>query len=628
MTSPQIRLPVEPQPDDNAPWKRRYRVPRIRAQVARDNPDRALIFSNSSGKYEIYAADLARKPPTLLQLTDRPSGTVFGYISPDGKYVYYLNDKLGNETGHFVRVPFDNTSSEQDMTPAMEQYTAYSCFADSRGSHFGFTEPSREGFDTYVVDIGTEIIGVPRRINRSTKLADGPIFSADGKVCAISSAERLGGLDFSLLSFDIQTGKKLGEIYDESSRIEPFEFSPISGDYRILATTNKSGDERPFLWDTRSGARTDFNLVGLEGSVVPLAWSPDSSKILLCQIFKASYQLFIYDLRGSRPIKIDHPNGTFDSACFRSNNEVIVKWQNSTNPARLIVFDISVPQEPAKRPEYEILFSPSGDVPRCRSWKSITFKSSDGQEIQGWLAVPDGLGPFPTIFETHGGPTAVRDEAFMPSSQAWLDHGFAYFTINYRGSTTFGRDFEKKIIGDLGHWEVQDMVAGRNFLLENKISIPDQIFLTGWSYGGYLTLHAMGLYPELWAGGAGGVVVADWATEYEDESESLRGYDIALFGGPPSEKRDLYVKASPITYVENLKAPVLIIQGRNDTRDPPRQVELYEKKARQLKKDVRVEWFDTGHTGTTADINLAIQHQEMILRFFCEILRAKAKNGS
>ena len=195
--------------------------------------------------------------------------------------------------------------------------------------------------------------------------------------------------------------------------------------------------------------------------------------------------------------------------------------------------------------------------------------------------------------------------------------------MNYRGSTTFGKEFEKKINGDLGHWEVEDMVAGRKWLVDQGIAIPDKIFLTGWSYGGYLTLQAMGVYPELWAGGMGGVVVADWVSQYEDEPEAMRGYDVAILGGTADEKKNLYVKASPLTYVEKLKAPVLIIQGKNDVRDPPRQVELYGAKARSLGKSVSVVWFDTGHAGSGLDIELVISHHETMLRWIFNVLSMK-----
>jgi dipeptidyl aminopeptidase/acylaminoacyl peptidase len=122
--------------------------------------------------------------------------------------------------------------------------------------------------------------------------------------------------------------------------------------------------------------------------------------------------------------------------------------------------------------------------------------------------------------------------------------------------------------------------------------------------------------------------VADWVTEYEDEPDAMKGYDVALHGGPPEELMDEYKRASPINYVERLAAPLIIIQGKNDVRDPPRQVELYEAKAKALGKDVRVVWFDTGHAGSGVSVDLAISHQETMLRWMHGLLEAKKRPAS
>ena len=232
--------------------------------------------------------------------------------------------------------------------------------------------------------------------------------------------------------------------------------------------------------------------------------------------------------------------------------------------------------------------------------------------------MPDGNGPFPTILETHGGPTAVQTEDFASGSQAWLDHGFAFLTINYRGSTTFGRAFQEQIYGDVGHWEVEDMVAARNWLVDEGIARPDEILLTGWSYGGYLTLQALGTRPDLWAGGLAGIAIADWAVQYEDTAGTLKGYEVALFEGTPEEKPEQYAKSSPITYAEQVRAPVLIIQGRNDTRTPARPVQNYEAKMKALGKPIEVHWFDAGHGSFV--VEQQIEHQEIMLRFADRIL--------
>jgi dipeptidyl aminopeptidase/acylaminoacyl peptidase len=209
-------------------------------------------------------------------------------------------------------------------------------------------------------------------------------------------------------------------------------------------------------------------------------------------------------------------------------------------------------------------------------------------------------------------------DAWMPHAQAWLDHGFAFVTVNYRGSTTFGHEFESCIRGDLGRREVDDVAAARDWLVAQGIARPDSVFATGWSYGGYLTLLSLGMRPDLWAGGMAGIAIADWNLMYEDQAETLRQYQVGLFGGTPSEKPEAHAKASPITYAERVAAPLLVIQGTNDTRCPARQLRAYEEKMLELGKSIRVHWFEAGH-GTYA-IEQQLEHQQMMLEFACAVL--------
>ncbi len=216
-------------------------------------------------------------------------------------------------------------------------------------------------------------------------------------------------------------------------------------------------------------------------------------------------------------------------------------WQDPVNPARLIALDSHTGRK------LRTVLS-AGDVPEGRPWKHISFVSENGDTIYGWLAVPEGEGPFPTILHVHGGPTVVMTNSYSAESQTWLDHGIAFCTINYHGSTTLGKEFENSIMGRPGELEVQDIAAAHKWLVEQNIARPDAVFLTGNSYGGYLTLQALGKRPDLWAGGMAGVAIADWVMLYNDQNDALRGYQRSLFGGAPEDKPEVYKESSPITH--------------------------------------------------------------------------------
>lgn len=604
--------------DDAAPWKQRFRTPRIFwTALADEEPARGLVASNLSNVVQLYAWDVPSGK--LRQLTNRPQGQIFGIISPDGRFVYYHDDTAGNEIGHFVRMPFEGGAPE-DITPDMPPYSALGLVSSRSGNLLALVSASAEGFTVSLLESTPDgKLSSPRQIYQSTSIILDFSLSYYGDLMVLASTAHSGDLKTYLMALDTRTGQLIAELDDGSeSSVRPGAFSPLPDDERMLATTDRSGVARPFIWNPRTGERTELAIDSLEGEVTPDSWSPDGRQILLQQFSQAVQRLFIYDLATQTLKALALSGGSLGlpgfGAYFGPGDEIFVHWSDATHPSSLIAFN------PATGERTRTVLS-AGEAPAGHGWRSITFTSSDGQQVQGWLGLPDGQGPFPTILETHGGPTAVQTEVFAPTSQAWLDAGFAFLTINYRGSTTFGRDFEQSLWGDLGHWEVEDMVAARQWLIDQHIAQPEAIFLTGWSYGGYLTLLGLGKRPDLWAGGMAGVAVADWATQYEDSADTLRGYIRALFGGTPEEQPERYTASSPITYAANVRVPVLIIQGRNDSRTPARPVELYEKRMRELGKEIEVVWFDSGHLGSFAQIEQAIKHQELMLRFALRILR-------
>ncbi len=604
---------TEPQLDDQAVWKQRCRAPVIAGTlIAPANPARGLAVGNKTGTFQLYAWDVPSG--TLRQLTARPTGIISAELSGDGRYVYYLDDQLGNEVGHFARIPFEDGPPE-DLTPDLPPYSSFSFDSSGSGSHFGFTSADSDGFSCYSIETkATGTLGARRRLFHSRKLALGPTYSYDGAVAVLATTERAETLQYNLLAFDTATGRQIAELWDrQGTSIEISGFAPRPGDLRLTGTTNRTGVKRPFIWDLATLERRDIDCGSLAGEVVPVDWSPDGTRVLLCHFVQAVQHLYLYDVATGVVTPLRHPSGTYAlyGTYFHQNGQILAQWQDAAHPPQVIALEGQTGTKTGT-------VLAAGKVPPGRTYTSISFASSDGQIIQGWLGQPDGPGPFPTILDTHGGPETVATEVYRPVSQAWMDHGFAFLTINYRGSTTFGREFQEKIRGDVGHWEMEDVAAARHWLVREGIAHPDQIFLTGWSYGGYNTLMALGKWPDLWAGGMAGIAISDWAMAYEDSADTLKGYLVALFGGTLLEKPEQYRLSSPITYAEHVKAPVLIIQGRHDTRTPARPIEVYEQTLKALGKSVEVHWFGAGHLGEGVEQD--IKHFELMLKFVYRVL--------
>lgn len=594
----------------DALWKQRFKLPTVGlGAAAKQRPNRVLVTTNQTDTYQLYALDAASGQ--AQQVTDKPAGKRFGAISADGAFIYYLDDAQGDERGHWVRVPFTGGAA-QDLTPDLPVYSSFSLTENHTDSLIALVAATADGFKTYLMSQDAERhVGSPRLLHTSPGLTPNPALSYDGRLLVIGSNHRTGKNAFSLLAFDTESGEQIAELWlAGDASLTATCFSPIDGDTRLLANADESGFARPLLWNPLTGERTDLPVPGLEGDIIPTDWSPSGAQILLLQIHQAQTQWYTYDLTDGTLTRVAHPGGTYSGGVYADETTFYTLWTDALHPSRLVAVD-------TRTGALRTVLA-GGDEAPGRPWRSVTFPSADGTPIQAWVATPEGDGPFPTILHTHGGPTAVETEVFDAAAQAWLDHGFAFISVNYRGSVTFGKAFEHAIWGRLGHLEVEDMAAARDWLVDHGIAEADSILVTGGSYGGYLTLQALGKRPDLWAGGMAQVAIADWSIMYEDEADTLRGYQRALFGGSPQETPDAHRASSPLTYAEAVRAPVLVIQGANDTRCPARQMRVYEATLREQGKDIQVEWFDAGHGSLSVDER--IHHMETMLRFAYRVL--------
>jgi dipeptidyl aminopeptidase/acylaminoacyl peptidase len=583
-----------------APWRRRLKAPSLTvAALAAGRPERGLVRTNAAtSKAQLCAWDVASG--ALRPLTDEPHGVSYGWLTPDGERAIFLRDERGSEIGHLAAVPYAG-GPPRDLTPELPPYTLRGLDISRDGSTLAFDAVGDGVYRFYLLDLAGG--GPARLLYESAFETWESILSHGAELLAVKSSERAGGRRrYSTRVLDTASGALVGELWDgPEESVEPIAFSPVAGDMRLLlSTTRYGGFVRPVVWEPRSGERRDLELAEVEGELAPLDWSPDGARLLLLQTHRAERRLYTYDLGAGKLTRLDHPAGVVlgkggpyhcgtSGSFFRPDGSIIAVWQDSATPSRVLALS-------GETGALEATLLAPAEAPPGTPLRSVEFRSSDGTPVQGWLGVPAGEGPFPTVLYVHGGPHGYTAELFDPWAQAWLEHGFAFLTINYRGSTGFGRAFREQIDGDVGHWELEDMVAARQWLVDQGIARPDAVLLEGGSYGGYLTVWALGRRPELWAGGMAPAPLLDWTINYEDSSDALRGWARALHGGPPDALPALYRERSAATYAAAIRAPLIISQGRSDSRTPPRQVEVFAETMAELDKDLEVVWLEGGHS--------------------------------
>ncbi|HEY0807141.1 MAG TPA: alpha/beta fold hydrolase, partial [Pseudonocardiaceae bacterium] len=225
------------------------------------------------------------------------------------------------------------------------------------------------------------------------------------------------------------------------------------------------------------------------------------------------------------------------------------------------------------------------------------FVDGPGGQVHALVSRPADApdGPLPTVFLVHGGPHGADEDRFSAYRATWVDAGFAVIEVNYRGSTGYGSAWRDAIEGRPGLTELEDIAAVYDWAVGSGLADPAKVVMEGGSWGGYLTLLALGTQPERWAAGVAIVPVADYVTAYADEMEPLRDFDRALFGGSPDELPDRYRESSPLTYVDQVRAPVLVMAGENDPRCPIQQINNYLDRLAERGAEHSVYRYDAGH---------------------------------
>ncbi|MEV0569237.1 prolyl oligopeptidase family serine peptidase [Dactylosporangium sp. NPDC050588] len=574
-------------------WRQGFLAPRLRwVQVAKAERSRGLAALQDEHGLELAACDFTTGEVRRIGVpTDGFIDSA--WVAADATSAFFLADDGGNELGHVHRVLLDDPSVIEDMTPGLPDYTLRGADVSADGETLVLDLVTDEGYDLVCLPVRGAPATSPRRLVRTVHEAWNCRISADGTVATLDTTDHAPGTRrFAVTAYDTVTGAVVGRLMLPSSGAATAVCcSPHRGDQRVLVATQRAGDRSGVLvWDPVGDTTVEL-LEETTATVVPLDWSPDGRHVLLCLELLAAQWLERVDVLTGERERLDLPAGSFRSPYLRTSQfgpggTVLASHEHGMSPLTLIAW-----QAPSR---HRVVLGGDGSADRA-GFEHVVFPSSDGTQIQGWLARPTGTGPFPAVVHCHGGPHVCVADEFTPAARAWVEHGFAFLTVNYRGSSGRGRAFEEQIHGDVGRWELEDLAAAHRWLVDGGISAAGQILINGESYGGFLVLYALGRQPELWAAGIGEVVLADWELTHHDSPLAMRRLDEMLFGGPPETHGDLYRERSPLTYVDEVRAPILLWQGSNDTRTPPGQVVAYAERLAARDHPCELHWFEGGH---------------------------------
>jgi dipeptidyl aminopeptidase/acylaminoacyl peptidase len=200
----------------------------------------------------------------------------------------------------------------------------------------------------------------------------------------------------------------------------------------------------------------------------------------------------------------------------------------------------------------------------------LTWKVADGTEIEGWLVKPVGYVPgrtYPMVIKIHGGPHTQYGNTWFSTFHVLSASGFFVLYPNPRGSSGYGHAFTYATRGKWGVLDSEDYLTGVDTALARYRDIdPKRVGVSGGSYGGFMT-NWLSATTDRFAAAVTSRSITNWESWYgTSDAQRLTEYE---FGGAPWETRDVYRRLSPISYVEKVKIPTLIINGENDWRTPP-----------------------------------------------------------
>jgi dipeptidyl aminopeptidase/acylaminoacyl peptidase len=607
-----------------------------RAYDPRVGPSGEVAFAfDATGVPQVWRLDAARSWPTQLTFSDETVS--MGGWSPTRPELVFGMDEGGDERTQLHRLAGDG-SETVNLTRTPDAKHLF-CGWSHDGDRIAFASDRHGGFDVYV-QRRDETGDDATRVTDERDLIPAA-WSPDGD--RLLAVEVHSNFHLDLYVVGLSGGSvRAVEPFDEPVRYGPVEWSP-TGD-AVYAVTDGVGD------DTRSLARIDLDgddateLVDGGGwDVEEFVLHHDTGRVAYTRNVDGYSEVTVTDLdaldgdRG-RP---DAGPSAGDASPFDAGrrypepalpdgvvgDETIIQRSLDFGPdADRLAVSSSTPTSP---PNVYVVDVHTGDATRwtdadtagvpARTLQTPTlarYESFDSLDVPAFVSTPaDGDPPHPLIVDVHGGPEGQRKPSFDAKRQFFLASGYAVFEPNVRGSTGYGREYasldDKRNRMDA----VRDVAAGVEWLCDAGVADPDRVAAYGHSYGGFVVLACLTEFPDLWAAGVDEVGVANFVTFLESLSEFRRQFRESEYGSL-DEDREFLASISPITNIDRIDAPLLVLHGANDPRVPVEEAEQIIERASNHVPVESVIFDDEGHRFEKRENRVAAYRR--VVEFFDE----------
>ena len=520
------------------------RVPRYAVEGV---ADRFLVYSSTEGgTYSTYALDLATH---IKKLVATEVHMAVRAHESSTKVVYLKDVSKGFELSRVFARDIE-TGNELVVSKDVEPQRIAGLAFD--GVRVAWSGATRALAAIYLADI---VRGTTEKVTETK----GREFVTDVSKRYIVGYGHLAGNPMSseILIIDVARGTQ--EIYtpkEGSSNVAPKLF----GSRMLFASDFEDGDRmRLYVLDleTRELRKPELKYGDMDQfspiEFVDLGWTRDG-KVWAIGKKRGNSRLFL-DGKDLGP-----ETGFVSSAVFHER-KAYVSFSTLKTPPKILSIDTE-----SKKSEVIVDNElPPEIAERLGEVKYVEVISFDGIKVPTYI-LESSTSPKPgfTVVYPHGGPWSEVANSWSPIVVSLAVLGYHVVAPNFRGSTGYGEKFRRLDIGDPGGADMEDVAAARKWAVESGLSKEGEVSIVGYSYGGYTTLMQLTTKPKLWKCGVAGAPVADWEKMYELADRYFKTFQEVLFAG----KRDIFRERSPITYVENIQAPVCIVQPQNDSRTP------------------------------------------------------------